>query len=284
MSNPQRPPRRTSGHARLPAGLVILVSGGSRSGGPDDRGVAVLISRPILPQPLRRARFVSVSRAAYIAACPTLAAVKMFETAPAGAVTVSPGAEADSALVARMAGGEERALGALYDRYGRTLFALAYRILADRDDAEEVVLEAFTQAWRNAGSYATDRGSVAAWLVVLARSRALDRLRSRERHVRALERAAGSTPDEGAPAMGRPEPEASHAAEDAERRSRVLGVLQELPEAQRVCIQLAYYDGLTQVEIAARLAEPLGTVKTRMRLGMIKLQEMLRPLMAELSA
>jgi RNA polymerase sigma-70 factor (ECF subfamily) len=232
----------------------------------------------------RRTRFVSVSRGAYIAACPTLVVVELVETAPFGAVTVSPGAEADGALVARMAAGEERALGALYDRYGRTLFALAYRILADRDDAEEVVLEAFTQAWRSSDRYALERGSVAAWLVVLARSRALDRLRSRERHARAMERAAGSAPVEGAPGMGRPEPDTGRAAEDAERRQRVLGVLEELPEAQRVCIQLAYYDGLTQVEIAARLAEPLGTVKTRMRLGMIKLQEMLRPMAAEFNA
>ena len=84
----------------------------------------------------RRTRFVSVSRGAYIAACPTLVVMEMIETTPLGPVTVSPGADADGALVARMAAGEERALGALYDRYGRTLFALAYRILADSDDAE----------------------------------------------------------------------------------------------------------------------------------------------------
>lgn len=196
----------------------------------------------------------------------------------------SPRPETDTAIVSRMAGGDQRALGALYDRHGPTLFALAYRILGDRDDAEEVVMEAFTQAWRNAAGYATDRGSVVAWLVVLARSRALDRLRARDRHARAVTRAAEHEGGERAPAMGAQLPATHHAAEDRERRTHVLAALQELPEPQRICIQLAYYEGLTQTEIAARLAEPLGTVKTRMRLGLIKLKETLRPMAAALSA
>ncbi len=191
--------------------------------------------------------------------------------------------EPDGALVARLGRGDEAALGALYDRYGRTLYALAYRILGDRDDAEEVVMDAFAQAWRGAAGYAAERGSVAAWLVVLARSRALDRVRARARQVRAVDRAAEAEP-EGAPAMGRIGPDTAWAAEHGERRKRVLAALATLPEPQRRCIELAYYDGLTQTEIAARLQEPLGTVKTRMRLGMIKLRELLQPMLREQSA
>jgi len=197
--------------------------------------------------------------------------------------TAGSQAEADAELVGRMARGDERALGALYDRHGRTMFALAYRILADRDDAEEVVLEAFTQAWRASGNYASERGSVAAWLVVLARSRALDRLRSRDRHQRAITRAAEDEGGLASPAMGTVAPETQHGVEEKERRVQVLAALGELPEPQRRCIQLAYYEGLTQTEIATRLSEPLGTVKTRMRLGLMKLRETLRPMVAELS-
>lgn len=198
-------------------------------------------------------------------------------------VAVDSSRVSDAALVARIAAGEEAALGQLYDRYGNTLYALAYRILGDRDDAEEVVMDALTQAWRSAATYAAGRGSVAAWLVMLGRSRALDRLRARERQARALGRAAVTDPG-SPPAMGRAEPESQVAAELGERRARVLAALGELPEPQRVCIQLAYYEGLTQTEIAARLAEPLGTVKTRMRSGLIKLRESLQMALAELGA
>lgn len=198
---------------------------------------------------------------------------------------VEPGqGEADGALVARMADGDEHALASLYDRHGRVLFALAYQILGDRDDAEEVVLEAFTQAWRNSGTYAPDRGSVAAWLVVLSRSRALDRRRARSRHAQALERAAVSVTGDEVPAMGRPAEDASKIGERKEQRAQVLAALQELPAPQRDCLQLAYYEGLSQTEIAARLTEPLGTVKTRMRLGLMKLRELLTPLSTEFSA
>jgi RNA polymerase sigma-70 factor (ECF subfamily) len=189
----------------------------------------------------------------------------------------------DRALVARVADGDGAALGALYDRYGRTLFSLAYRILGDGDDAEEVVMDAMEQAWRSAADYSPERGSVAAWLVVLVRSRALDRLRARRRQARALDRAWSLEP-EAAPGMGSTLEGAGAAAEAGDRRSRVLAALRQLPESQRVCLELAYYEGLTQTQIAARLDEPLGTVKTRMRLGLIKLRESLQPAIMELEA
>jgi RNA polymerase sigma-70 factor (ECF subfamily) len=179
----------------------------------------------------------------------------------------------DRELVGRLAAGDESALASLYDRHGKTLYGLAYRILTDREDAEEVVMDAFTQAWRGAGSYSAERGSVAAWLVVLVRSRALDRLRSRERRQRALGRAALVDPLAPSPGMGAGPLPSDAGAERGERRERVLAVLASLPESQRRCIELAYYDGLTQTEIAERLAEPLGTVKTRVRLGLMKLRE-----------
>lgn len=198
-------------------------------------------------------------------------------------MAISPAVVADRDLVTRMSEGDEGAVGTLYDRYGKTMYAIAYRILGDRDDAEEVVMDALAQAWRSSGTYSADRGSVAAWLVVLARSRALDRLRSRGRQALAVDRAVELEP-EGALAMGRPEEAASHAAELGERRERVKAALHALPDPQRVCIELAYYEGLTQSEIAERLAEPLGTVKTRMRLGLIRLRESLRFVLADQGA
>ncbi len=188
---------------------------------------------------------------------------------------------ADDSLVAGLVAGREAALRELYGRYGAMLHALAYRILGDREDAEEIVMSAFTQAWHGAGSYRADRGSVGAWLVTLARSRAIDLRRSRERHTRAVGRATvGHEP----PAMGRPTPDTDARALAGERRAQVLAALSALPDAQRTCIELAYFDGLTQTEIAAQLAEPLGTVKTRMRTAMEKLRGLLRPTFEELSA
>lgn len=213
-------------------------------------------------------------------ACP--ASVPSFPERPIGVlVAADSDLVPDARLVASLAGGDEGALASLYDRHGKTLYGLAYRILGDRDDAEEVVMDAFTQAWRAAASYSADRGSVAAWLVVLARSRALDRLRARARRVRALSRAVEQDPTSPSPAMGTPSVGTDDGAEAGERRDRILAVLRALPEAQRQCIELAYYDGLTQSEIAARLSEPLGTVKTRMRLGLIKLREALEPARTE---
>lgn len=198
-------------------------------------------------------------------------------------VAGSAGSPSDGVLVSRLAAGDDAALGALYDRHGATLYALAFRILADRDDAEEVVMDAMTQAWRASGTYSADRGSVAAWLVVLTRSRALDHLRSRHRQARALDRAAALETD-GALAMGDQASDAGAAAEHGERRARIRAALASLPEPQRVCIELAYYQGLTQTEIAAQLGEPLGTVKTRMRLGLLKLRDTLQPLLVEMLA
>ena len=176
---------------------------------------------------------------------------------------------ADSELVARAAAGDERAVGLLYDRYGTVLYAVAFRVLGERADAEEVVLEAFTQAWRDAPRFEPGRGSVAGWLTTIARSRALDLVRARTRRSRITAAAAAAAP--AAP------PGPDSALDHEERRREVRRALDALSPTQRQAIELAYFEGLSQSEIAERLQEPLGTIKTRVRLGMQKLRECLRP-------
>lgn len=183
---------------------------------------------------------------------------------------------ADAELVSRAARGDERAIGLLYDRYGGVLYAVAYRIVGQRADAEEVVLEAFAQAWREAARFEAGRGSVAGWLTMIARSRALDLVRGRSRRDRMTASAAADRPD-ASPGMSEFRPDPAKALDHDERRQQVQQALATLSPPQRQAIELAYFEGLSQSEIAERLAEPLGTVKTRVRLGMQKLRECLRP-------
>ena len=192
------------------------------------------------------------------------------------ATTLSVAGTRDADLVIRVAGGDERALGLLYDRFGVVLHAVAYRIVGQKADAEEVVMEAFAQAWREAGRFDATRGSAAAWLTMMARSRALDLVRSQSRRARITDTAARDEPTSG-PAMGSGFGPPGSALEDTERRRAVTAALADLPPPQREAIELAYYEGLSQSEIAERLQQPLGTIKTRMRLGMQKLRETLRP-------
>lgn len=186
-----------------------------------------------------------------------------------------PPAPADSDLIARAAAGDERAIASLYDRFGGVLYAVAYRIVGQRADAEEVVIEAFAQVWREAPRFEPSRGSVAGWLAMIARSRALDMVRARSRRERITATAAADRPGDS-PGMSDWRPDAVRALDDAERRSRVRQALDTLSPPQRQAIELAYFEGLSQSEIAERLHEPLGTIKTRVRLGMQKLRESLR--------
>ena len=173
----------------------------------------------------------------------------------------------DVALLKAIAGKDDKAVSQLYDRYRVVLFGLLVRILNNREEAEDVLQEVFLQVWRRAADYDDNRGRPFTWLVTLARSRAIDRLRSvasRERVV------AASARD--------PVEETSDAIADAvrsEQRGIVTSALSQLPEEQQRPLVLAYFDGLTQSEIADRLGAPLGTVKTRMRTGMLKLREVL---------
>lgn len=182
----------------------------------------------------------------------------------------------DAELLSRAARGDERAVGMVYDRYGQMMYAVAFRIVRQQGDAEEVVAEAFAQAWRDAGRFEAGRGSVAAWLTVMTRSRALDFVRARARRERITDTAQRSDP-EGTLGMGTPGASPDAGVEMEERERRVAAALADLSPPQRTAIELAFFEGLSHSEIAERLNEPLGTVKTRVRLGMQKLRESLKP-------
>lgn len=187
---------------------------------------------------------------------------------------LGPDSERDLALVRRMAFGDEAALGELYDRWSGLVHALALRITRDADDAAEVVEDAFWQAWRQAERYEAGRGGVGAWLTTIARSRALDRLRARGR---IREETVEVLPEPEAGGAGDP----SAAAEIEERRRLVTAAVALLPPEQRQTVELAYFGGLSQSEIAETLGQPLGTVKTRARLALQKLRESLGTLREE---
>lgn len=182
----------------------------------------------------------------------------------------------DAALLVAMARGDESAAASLYDRHSAAALALVFRMVGDRTDAESIVLEAFMQAWRTAARFDAQRGSAASWLFTIARTRALDFLRSAKRHARRVPLNVDDVPGEllAAPeGSGHPRFD----AESDEQRIAIAAALRALPAPQRTAIELAYYEGLSHSEIAARLSEPLGTVKTRVRLGMVKLRDLLGP-------
>lgn len=161
----------------------------------------------------------------------------------------------------------------LYDRYAKRLYSLALSIVDDPAEAEEAVADAFLRLW-NEGDHDAERGSVGAYLVMVTRSRALDRKRTAQRRGKRQEKAAESDPAGAAVPISNPGTAPDRAAELDERRSMIEAALQKLSEKQRTVIDLAYFGGLSHSEIAERLAEPLGTVKTRLRDGMKKLRDL----------
>jgi RNA polymerase sigma-70 factor (ECF subfamily) len=184
----------------------------------------------------------------------------------------NPQRDAEEAeLLRAVARGDETAFAKVYDRYGPILLGLMLRILRSRPEAEDVLQEVFLQVWQQARSFDPARGRAFTWLVTLARSRAIDRLRASDSRERAAQRSAEEAP---------PATEARTWAEDeairAERAEAVRGALAELPEEQRQVLVLAYLEGMTQTEIAAAKNQPLGTVKTRTRTGLKRLSEALR--------
>lgn len=174
----------------------------------------------------------------------------------------------DIELLHAVARNEEGALTVLYDRYRLILFGLLVRILSSREEAEDVLQEVFLQVWRRAADFDEERGRPFTWLVTLTRSRAIDRLRS----VAARQRLVDSALTE----VGEDVTDAASDTLLSEQREIVARALATLPEEQRRTLKLAYFEGLTQSEIAAKLGSPLGTVKTRMRAGMTTLRELLR--------
>ena len=171
---------------------------------------------------------------------------------------------ADPELFARIAEGDRDAFGLLYDRYAQVLFGFCLRILRDARDAEDVLQETFVQAWRDARRFDATRASVKTWLFTIARSRALDRWRSR----RSVEQRFSAAGDESLDRAGASE----GGQEAAALRDYVSRCMGRLSANEQAVLRLAYFDGFTQEEIAERLGEPLGTVKSRTRSGLAKLK------------
>lgn len=175
----------------------------------------------------------------------------------------------------RMAEGDHPALAACYDLMGSVVFSLAVRMLRDRAAAEDVSQDIFVQVWRQAGNFDASRGSPEAWIMMIARTRILDRLRSRKAGV-VLKMAGDNLPD--APAADDWPDDLAMSREDAANVRQALG---GLPMEQKEAIELAFFDGLTHMEIAEKTSVPLGTIKTRIRLGLMKIREQLRLVMGD---
>jgi len=183
--------------------------------------------------------------------------------------SVAPGSESSAALIAAIAAGDRDAFSRFYDLTAPMAFGLIRRVLRDPEAAAEVLQEVFWQVWQDAPRYDPKRGSPEAWLVMRAKTRAIDRLRSIRRRDRTFvapvdESVAQRSPDQ-----------APNPAVVAEDRGLIQTALAQLPEPQRRVIELAFFEGLTHSEIATRLGEPLGTVKTRARLGLDRLRGVL---------
>jgi len=177
-------------------------------------------------------------------------------------------------LIQRATTGDQSAFATLYETTSKIVFGLVLRIVPERATAEEVLLDVYTQAWRQAGNYDSSRGSPLAWLMTIARSRAIDRLRSnrQDQHNEAIDDANGLVASSISP---------EEASVMSERQRLVRTALDALVPEQREVLELAYYGGLSHTEIAEKTGHPLGTVKTRTRLGMMKLREMLSPILSE---
>jgi RNA polymerase sigma-70 factor, ECF subfamily len=167
----------------------------------------------------------------------------------------------DPILMARIRSGDERALAALYDRYSQVVYSVALRVLGDTTQAEDILQEIFMQIWRNPQTFDSSRGSLAAWLSVIARHRAIDHLRRRrpETDIEEVIISADTNLDQ--------------IAEKNLTLNRVRSAVETLPPEQRKPLEMAFFEGLTHVEIAAKTGEPLGTIKTRIRSALITLRK-----------
>ena len=181
----------------------------------------------------------------------------------------------DPTLLARVVQGDQQAFSQLYDHSSTLLFTLAVRILGNHDEAAELLQDVYLEVWRKVSRYDVGRGTPVAWLVTLTKSRAIDRLRARAaRGYRATSSLEAGT----AAQVADPGPNPLETQADQELRIAIGAAVAGLPQAQQQAIELAYYEGLSHAEIAVRLNQPLGTVKTRIKLGMSKLRESLQQL------
>ncbi|MGI8890747.1 MAG: sigma-70 family RNA polymerase sigma factor [Chthoniobacterales bacterium] len=180
--------------------------------------------------------------------------------------------EVDVELVRRMNDGDEAAFATFYDRFSPGLFSMIYAILRDQKESEDVLQEAFVQMWKRTGSYDATRSSLFTWAVMISRHKAIDRLRSRQRQSRLSEAVA----TEASVIMtSAPEERADNALARHDERERVRQALAQLGDAQREAIDLAFFAGLTQTQISERVGAPLGTIKARIRRGLLALRDVL---------
>jgi RNA polymerase sigma-70 factor (ECF subfamily) len=182
----------------------------------------------------------------------------------------------DQEMIARIGRRDQTAFSALYDRLSGPLYSLAMKMLGDSADAQDALQEVFVQIWSRAGTYDPEKSSVFSWAVLLTRSRAIDRLRARDRRLRVV---VGSTADENKVAEATDASTVESAADTANKKdeaAHVRSLLNNLPEDQRQVIELAFFGHRTHHEIAAQLGQPLGTVKARIRRGLLKLREQFR--------
>jgi RNA polymerase sigma-70 factor, ECF subfamily len=181
-------------------------------------------------------------------------------------------ASVNAALLCRMAGGDRDALAELYDRLSGPLYATARHILNDAAEAQDVVHDVFLALWENAASFDSGRGAAFSWAVTLTRNRAIDRLRTRANRARLL---GSSVPDDLGYGSGSDLLAGDSRAELGERAVAVRSAMAGLPQEQQRALEMAFFSGLTQKEIAERLREPIGTVKARIRRGLIRLRDVL---------
>lgn len=192
-------------------------------------------------------------------------------TAAGGMLT--PQQQSDQEMLAQIVKGDQRAFGQLYDRLSKPVYSLAVRMLGDSSEAQDALQEVFLQIWRRARSYDPEQSSVFSWAVLMTRSRVIDRLRGRDRRLRVI---VASTDDEQTDAEGASASQEQNAADTASRNEeamRARSSLKRLPAEQRQAIELAFFNDLTHQEIATQLGQPLGTIKARIRRGLLKLKE-----------
>ncbi len=180
---------------------------------------------------------------------------------------------ADRDMIARVVSGDQRAFSELYDRLSGPLYSLAVRMLGDATEAQDALQDVLLQIWRRASSYDANQSSVFSWAVLLTRSRLIDRLRARGRRLRVVVSSTDDDETQDRMADASTEESAADTADRNEEALRVRSVLSQLPADQREAIELAFFDDLTHHEIAAQLGQPLGTIKARIRRGLLKLRE-----------
>jgi RNA polymerase sigma-70 factor (ECF subfamily) len=171
----------------------------------------------------------------------------------------------DEALILAVRSGDQQAMAQLYDRYSSVVYAVALRVLGDTGAAEDVLQEIFMQVWRNPGSFEAGRGNLAPWLAVITRNRAVDVLRKRRPQTEITDNIISIEPD---------------MASEADRGravDKVRAVLKDMPAAQRSALEMAYFEGYSHSEISEKTGEPLGTIKTRIRAGLILLRKAVDP-------